>query len=123
MKKHDTFLMFGLIGLSVITSFLFIMYGMNVIMAESAARGILTFAYVTTAYGLANIAIVSLAWSSREAWADGASKFISLCYLGVFTMDMLNSGLNSPIGAAGILALALILGANWFAVKKIITRA
>lgn len=123
MKKHDTILMFGLIGLSAITSFFFVLYGMNVILSESAPRSIMTFAYVTTAYGLANIAILSLAWSTREAWADGASKFISLCYLSVFVMDMVNAGMKSSLSVPGILALVVVLVANWFAIQKVITRA
>jgi hypothetical protein len=123
MKQHNPFLMIGLIALSVLTSFLFISYGMNIIMSDKAAHGILTFAYVTTAYGLANIAILSIAWSSREPWATGASKFIALCYLGVFIMDMINAGMKSVFGAVGILVLVLVLCLNWFAVKTVIERA
>ena len=122
MKKHDTILMYGLSGVSIISSFLFIMYGMNIILSDVAAHGLMVFAYVTTAYGLANIAILSLAWSSRESWADGANKFIALCFLGVFVMDMVNKGMKSPLSAVGILFVALILTANWFAVKKVISR-
>jgi hypothetical protein len=123
MKKHDTILMYGLIVLSVLSSFLLILYGMSIIMSERPAQAAELFAYVTTGYGLANIAILSIAWSSREAWANVASKFISLCYLGVFVMDMINAGMKSAIGAAGILVLALILAANWLAIKKVVERA
>lgn len=122
MKKHDTILMYGLTGVSVISSFLFIMYGMNIILSEAATQNLTVFAYVTTAYGLANVAILSLAWSSREGWAEGANKFIALCFLGVFVMDMMNKGMTSPLGAVGILFVALIMLANWFAVKKVVER-
>ncbi len=122
MKIHDKFLMYGLCGVSVISSFLFIMYGMNIILADSAAHGLMVFAYVTTAYGLANVTILSLAWSSREKWASVANKFIALCYLGVFVMDMINKGNKSQLGALGILVVAVILLANWFAVTKVIER-
>lgn len=122
MKKHDTILMFGLSGVSIISSFLFIMYGLNIIMSEAAAQGLVVFAYVVSAYGLANIAILSLAWSSRERWAETANKFIALCFLGVFVMDMVNKGMKSHLGVVGILFVALILLANWFAVKKVISR-
>jgi hypothetical protein len=37
-------------------------------------------------------------------------------------MDMINAGMKSAIGAAGILVLALILGANWLAIKKVVER-
>ena len=122
MKKHDTILMYGLTGVSVISSFLFVMYGMSIILSKIADQGLMVFAYVTTAYGLANIAILSVAWSSRESWAEGANKFIALCFLGVFVMDMVNKGMKSPLSAVGILFVALIMLANWFAVKKVITR-
>lgn len=122
MKQHDTILMYGLSGVSIISSFLFIMYGLNIIMSEVAAQGLMVFAYVTAAYGLANIAILSLAWSSREAWAETANKFIALCFLGVFVMDMVNKGMKSHLGVFGILFVALILLANWFAVKKVVSR-
>jgi hypothetical protein len=123
MKQHDTILMYGLSGVSVISSFLFIMYGMSIILSETAAQAGIIFAYVTTAYGLANIAILSVAWSSLESWAEGANKFIALCFLGVFVMDMLNAGMKSRLGIVGILFVALIMLANWFAVKKVISRA
>ncbi len=122
MKKHDMFLMFGLSGVSVISSFLFILYAMNIVLSDAAAQNALVFAYVTLAYGLANVAILSIAWSSREGWADGANKFIALCFFGVFVMDMVNAGMKSRLGVVGILFVALILLANWVAVKKVISR-
>ena len=122
MKQHDSILMYGLSGVSVVSSFFFIVYGMSIILSEATAQAGLVFAYVTTAYGLANVAILSLAWSSRESWSDGANKFIALCFLGVFVMDMVNAGMKSRFGVLGILFVALIMLANWFAVKKVITR-
>jgi len=115
-------LMIGLISLSILLSFLFVLYGLNIIMSDEVANGITVFAYVTISYGLANIAILSVAWSSREAWATGASKFISLCFIGVFVMDMINAGMKSAVGVVGILVLALALFINWFAVKMVIGR-
>ena len=122
MKKHNPLLMVGLISLSILSSFLFILYGMNIIMSEKEAGGVVVFAYVSIAYGLANVAILSIAWSSREPWAVGASKFISLCFLGVFVMDTINAGIKSGLGAVGIVVLALALCANWFAIKMVIER-
>ena len=122
MNKNNPMLMIGLISLSILLSFLFVLYGLNIIMSDEAAHGITIFAYVTISYGLANIAILSIAWSNREAWATGASKFISLCFLGVFIMDMINAGMKSAVGVVGILALALALCINWFAVKTVIER-
>lgn len=123
MKKHDTLIMYGLIVLSVLTSFLFIYYGMNIIMSPMPARWILTFAYVTTAYGMANIAILSIAWSSRERWACDVNMLIALCFLGVFLVNTVKSGFNSGLEVFGALALALVLLANWFAVKKVVSRS
>lgn len=123
MKKHDTLIMYGLVVLSVLTSFLFISYGVNIIMSPMPARWLLTFAYVTTAYGMANIAVLSIAWSSRERWACEVNKLIALCYLGVFLVNTVKTGFNSGLEMVGILALALVLLANWFAVKKVVSRS
>ncbi len=122
MKKHNPLLMIGLIALSVLSSFLFILYGMNIVMDDKMAGGVIVFAYVCIAYGLANVTILSIAWSSCEAWATSASKFIALCFLGVFVMDTINAGLKSGLGAVGILVLALALCANWFAIKMVVER-
>jgi len=122
MKKHDTIIMFGLIVFSALTSFMFASYGMNIILAPSPPVWGLTFAYVTTAYGLANIAILSIAWSSRQPWATVANKFIALCYLGAYIMDAVNGGFKSSLEVVGILLLALVLLTNWLAVKKVVAR-
>ncbi len=122
MKTHDILFLTGLIVLSVLTSFIFISYGMSIVMADSPARGLMVFAYVTIAYGLANVAILSVAWSSRDAWSNGASKFIAMCFFGVFIMETMNAGMKSPLGVVGILVLVLVLWANCFAVKKVVER-
>jgi len=122
MKKHDLVFLIGLIVLSGLTSFMFISYGMNIILSDNPAQGVLVFAYVTTAYGLANVAILSIAWSSREAWSNAASKFISMCLLGAFVMDVINAGMKSAFGVVGILVLVLVLFANCYAVKKVVER-
>ncbi|MGK2908120.1 MAG: hypothetical protein ACSLFH_17510 [Desulfuromonadales bacterium] len=122
MLKHNAVFLVGLIVFSVLTSFLFIFYGMSIIMAETAAMNIMVFAYVTTSYGLANVAILSIAWSSRNPWSNGASRFIALCYFGVFVMDALNAEMKSPLGVVGILVLFLVLWTNCFAVKYVVER-
>ena len=122
MKKHDIIFLLGLIVLSTLTSFMFISYGMSIILADSAAHSPMVFAYVTTAYGLANVAILSIAWSSRESWSNGASKFIAMCYLGVFVIDTINAGMKSALGVVGILVLVLVLSVNCFTVKKVVDR-
>ncbi len=122
MKKSDVIFLLGLVVLSVISSFVFISYGMSIILSDKTAQGPMVFAYVTTGYGLANVAILSIAWSSREAWSVGASKFIAMCYLGVFVMDTINAGMKSALGVVGILTVVLVLFVNCFTVKKIIDR-
>ena len=122
MKKHDMIFMVGLMILSVISSFLFTFYGMTIVMSEVAAAQTPVFAYVTIAYGLGNLAILSLAWSSREAWASTVNKLIAFCFFGVFIMDMFIRKSSGGLEALGGLILAVILCANWFAVKAVIER-
>jgi hypothetical protein len=121
MNRHETIFLVGLIVLSTITSFMFVLFGMSIIMSGTAA-GTPIFAYITTAYGLGNIAILSLAWSSRHAWAKSVITLISLSYLGVFIMDALNAGTPDAKRFAGILVLALVLYFNWYTVKKVVER-
>jgi hypothetical protein len=122
MKTHDALIMYGLIGLSVLTSFLFISYGMNIIMSPMPARWLLIFSYVSFAYGMANIAILSVAWSSRERWACEVNMLVALCFLGVFLVNEVKSGFESGRELLIILALALVLLANWLTVKKVVAR-
>lgn len=122
MKKHDAVFMIGLVVLSVLTSFLFTFYGMTIIMSGAASQKSAVFAYVTTAYGLGNLAVLSIAWSSREAWAVTVNKLLSLCYLGVFIMDRVRSGMDGGLEIVGLLILVIILCTNWFAIKSVVER-
>lgn len=121
MTKHDNVFMTGLIVLSVLSSFMFIFYGMGIIMAQGVTTAVMTFAYVAAAYGLANMAILSLAWSSREAWSGAVSKLVALCFLGVFIMNRFMAGFRL-VDLASVAALALVLSLNYFAVKKVSER-
>jgi hypothetical protein len=122
MKKHDMIFMVGLIALSAVSSFLFTFYGLTTIMSGGATQQASVFAYVTVAYGLGNLAILSLAWSSREKWATSVYMLVALCFLGVFIMDMYISGVQGGVEFVGLLLLVVVLCANWFAVKAVIER-
>jgi hypothetical protein len=121
MTKHDTIFLIGLVILSILTSFMFIFYGMGIIMAHNVAGSAMIFAYVTTAYGLANIAILSIAWSSRDAWSGAVSKLVALCFFGVFIMNRFMAGFQL-VDLASLAALAVVLALNYFAVQKVVAR-
>lgn len=123
MNKHDYIFLAGLIVLSLLTSFMLTFYGISIVMSGNATSKALTFAYVTIAYGLGNLAVLSLAWSSREAWAVMVSKLFALIYFGVFVIDRVRYGLQDLQGLASILILAVILAANWYAVKTVVNRS
>jgi hypothetical protein len=122
MNNRDYIIMIGLIALTVLSSFFLTFYGVNIVMSGSAPAGALTFSYVTIAYGLGSLAILSLAWSSREVWAVTVIKLFALCYLGVVVMDTFREGFTGGLEIVRILALAAILLANWLAVKKVVER-
>lgn len=122
MNNRDYVLMIGLIALTVLSSFFLTYYGMNIVMSGAASSGTMTFAYVTLAYGLGSLAVLSLAWSSREAWCVKVIMLFALCYLGVVVMDTFRDGLQGGAEVFRILALAVALGANWLAVKKVVAR-
>lgn len=122
MNNRDYVLMIGLIACTVLTSFFLTFYGVNVVMSGAAPGNTLMFSYVTIAYGLGSLAILSLAWSSREAWCVTVIKLFALCYLGVVIMDMFRHGLQGVQEIIPVLALTVALCANWLAVKKVVER-
>lgn len=109
-------------ALSVLTSFAAIFYGIGVVTGPNQAKGLAVFAYVTIAYGMGNLSVLSLAWTTREKWAIAVIRLLVLCYLGVFVMDALRSGFESVTQLAGIALVALLLGTNYLAVKKAVAR-
>jgi len=122
MHNRDYVLMIGLIACTVLTSFFLTFYGVNVVMSGTAPGSSLTFSYVTIAYGLGSLAVLSLAWSSREAWCVTVIKLFALCYLGVVVMDMFRDGLQGVLEIITVLILAVALCVNWLAVKKVVER-
>jgi hypothetical protein len=115
--KSNAIVLILLTTLSVLTSFVLIFFGMNTIMAGTAPEPIRIFAYLTTAYGLANIAILSVAWSSRMAAAAWVSALIAFSYLGVFVVERFKGGTPPLAELAAIALLAVALGLNWLAVR------
>ena len=122
MEKQEKGLLVGFIVLSVLSSFGFIYYSVGVISDKLASQWLVTFAYVTAAYGMGNIAILSLAWNPRSNWMPNVNMVLALSYLGVFVMDAINIGIQGGLEIVGILGVAIVLWCNWTAVKKVIER-
>jgi len=122
MNNRDYVLMISLIALTVLSSFFLTYYGVNIVMSGTAPGSTLTFSYITIAYGLGSLAVLSLAWSSREAWSVTVIKLFAFCYLGVVVMDTFRDGLQGGLEVIRILVLAVILCGNWLAVKKVVER-
>lgn len=106
--------------LSVITSFAFVFFGVHIISGEAAPRWLMALAYVTAAYGLLNLAILTWARNTRAAGCLTASMAIAVCYFGVYAMNTLTSDMESGLEIVGVLLVGLLLWTNWFAVKKIV---
>ncbi|MCD6187698.1 MAG: hypothetical protein J7K09_05980, partial [Desulfuromusa sp.] len=104
---------------SAITSFLFVFYAVTVNFGSDASQWLKTFSYVAGGYGLFNIYILSWAWRSQVVWTIKANTVIAACFFGVFIMDTIREGFSGGMAAIGsVIGLAVILGINWFAVKK-----
>ena len=108
---------------SVLTSFVFIYYGLGVLTAEYAPEWTKIFAYGAAGYGVGNIYILSWAWRTGREWAVWANKLIALCFFGLFIMNKWRTGVDSGLEYVSVLGMAVILWLNWFAVKKIIHRS
>lgn len=119
MNKQDNILRTGFALFSAITSFIFVYYAVSILSGETASEWLKTFAYVAGGYGLLNIYILSWAWRSKVSWAISANMVISVCFIGVVIMDLIRDGLKDSSQLIGILGLAVVLGLNWFSVKKL----
>lgn len=103
---------------SIVTSFAFVFYGVSIIAGQASPRWLTVFAYVTTAYGLLNVAVLSWARNTGAAGCLTASKAIAVCYFGVYAMNGLSDGVENGLEIVGILLVALVMWSNWFAVRK-----
>jgi len=119
MTKQDRILRTGFALFSAITSFIFVFYAVGVITGEATTQWLRIFAYVVGGYGLMNIYILSWAWRSGSAWTPSANLVIAACFFGAVIMDLLRDGLKAGMQIPAILGLAVVLGINWFTVKKL----
>ncbi len=121
MKQHDSILALAFAAFSALVSFVFVYYALGILSAEHAPRYERVYAYVAAGYGLGNIYILSAAWRG-SAWTMWANKLIAFCFFGVYLMDLLQTGVASPLEYGRALVVAGVLWLNWFAVKKIARR-
>lgn len=121
MKPSDKLFLVGVALFSVLTSFMFVYYGIGVIHGSELSRPEAIFAYVTTGYGLINIYLLSFAWRAREAWTVHANKLIGFCFFGAFVFDRFKAGLQST-NLIAIAVLGIVLLLNWLAVKQLVER-
>ncbi len=123
MQKQEKILIYAFALFSLITSFLFVFYAVNVNLSPAASRWLKTFAYVVGGYGLFNIYILSWAWRSYSSWAPTANLVIAACFFGVFALDTLKDGIgNRTVEGGSLLALAAVLLINWYTIKKLTLR-
>ncbi len=123
MQSQDRLLTYGFALFSLITSFLFVFYAVNVNFSPDASEWLQTFAYVVGGYGLFNIYLLSWAWRSRVSWTSKANMIIGLCFFGIFTMDTFRDGIQDlTVELTSVIGLAAVLLLNWYAMKKVSTR-
>jgi len=122
MSKSETILSAGFALFSIVTSFMFVFYGVNGISSELASSHLRLFAYVTAGYGLMNIYILSIAWRNRASWTDMANRLISFCFIGVLIMDMLKFGADGGRNYVAVPVVTVVLLINWLAVRKAAAR-
>lgn len=124
MNSTEKFQLYGLMLFSVLSSFIFVFYTVNVYFSDDATTWLRGFAYVTGGYGLLNIYVLSWAWNSRSDWSVKADILLAGCFLGVFIMNtMRHSFYGGPTGVAAIIVLAVVLYINVQAVKQVCGRA
>ncbi|SHJ29203.1 hypothetical protein SAMN02745165_02003 [Malonomonas rubra DSM 5091] len=119
MNSQDKILRSGFALFSLITSFLFVYYAVTIFTGETGSQHLKIFAYVTGGYGLMNTYILSWAWRTQVGWTMAANTVISVCFFGVFLMDMLRGGLQDSKQIAVLVGLAVVLGINWYTIRKL----
>jgi hypothetical protein len=120
MRTQGKLLTYGFAIFSVITSFLFVFYAVNINFSGNPSQWLKTFAYVAGGYGLFNIYILSWAWRNQANWTVKADMVVAACFFGIFTMDTVRDGFNNWTTEIGsIIALAAVLSINWLAVKML----
>lgn len=123
MQKTDKLITLGFALFSLIVSFLFVFYAVNIKFSPKASTWLGSFAYVIGGYGLFNVYILSWAWRTQAVWAPKANLVIAACLFGVVAMDTFRDGINNFTTEGGIVVgIAVILAINWFAVKKVVAR-
>lgn len=123
MTSTEKFQLYGLMLFSVISSFIFVFYTVNVYFSDTATTWLKGFAYVTGGYGLLNIYVLSWAWNSRSEWSVKADIMLAGCFLGVFIMNALRDSFYGGLtGVAAVIVLAVVLYINVQAVKKVCGR-
>lgn len=122
MSRQETILRGGFTLLSIVTSFFFVAFGIGALHASRGATWLPIFGYVTAGYGLIYIYLLSWAWRSRADWTPMACKLIALCFLGVFSVQIYQSGNFSGSNLVSILLLAATLWVNWLTIRKQVDR-
>jgi len=122
MNRQEKILRAGFTLLSILTSFIFIAYGVGALNASQGSTWLTTFAYVTVGYGLGYVYLLSWAWRSRAGWTPGACKLIALCFFGVFILQTYNTGIAGIRDLLAVLVLAAILWINWLTIRKQVER-
>lgn len=123
MNPSQKFQLYGLMLFSVLSSFLFVFYTINIYFSDTAGSWLKSFAYVTGGYGLINIYILSWAWNSRSDWAVKADMLLAGCFLGVVIINAIRADFyGGPAGIAAVVILALVMTVNVMAVKQVCRR-
>lgn len=107
---------------SVLTSFLFVYYGISILTGGEAPRHLAAFAWVTAGYGLVNLGLLSWARNTREGWCVTASLGFAVGYLGIFAVDSYSVGREGSLRLVGLLLVAVMLWCNWFAVRLAVSQ-
>ena len=102
--------------LSGIVSLLFIFYGVVLLLAAGGAGliGLLTFLY-----GFLGLVLLGCAHRYRARWCITACTVSAVIYL-LFYVGALSAGIQTGLGVAGILLVAIGLWCNWFAVNRVV---
>lgn len=106
--------------LSACGSFLFIFFGLTVVLSADTLSLGWFFAYLIIGCGALNFGILSWAWQNGGAGSLQAVKFLTSGFMVVFTVGSLGTKLLAGAQTIIIVGVGLTLMINWLAIRQIV---
>jgi hypothetical protein len=108
--------------LSAFISFAFIAYGLSIFFGSTTSLLNISFAFITSSYGVTGLYCIYLAVKSNSAKAFTLIKYVSLTYFVIYFVGCLDSWRISGHEFLALFSVSIFLLINWLLLKSISNR-